>query len=212
MRDALSLLARAFKLWWSEFIPLTILNFAWLALQVPIITGPPATAAMYVVARRIAAGDGASAREAARALRQMLLPAWKWGALNLVIAAAVAVNFWAYNAAGGLVWDVLRLAWGLIATLWFAVNLFYWPFWLAQKDQRLRVALRNALVLYIKSPGLGLTLLIACALLIAASIALTVPLAVALMAWLALIGVLAVESALKPVESGGDSSFEMELI
>ncbi len=212
MREALSLLARAFKLWWSEFFLLTILNVAWLALQVPIITGPPATAAMYVVARRIAAGDSASAREAAQALRQMLVPAWKWGALNLIIVAAVAGNFWAYNTAGGLVWVVLRLAWGIIATLWFALNLFYWPFWLAQKDQRVRVTLRNALVLYIKSPGFGLTILIVCALLIAVSIALTLPLAVGLMAWLALIGVLAVESALKPVESAGDSSFEMELI
>jgi hypothetical protein len=212
MREALSLLARAFKLWWSEFFLLTLLNLAWLALQIPIITGPPATAAMYVVARRLAAGDGADAREAARALRQMLVPAWKWGALNLVIVAAVVGNFWLFNSATGIVWDILRLAWGLIATLWFAVNLFYWPFWLSQKDQRLRVALRNALVLYIKSPGLGLTTLIICALLIAVSIVLTLPLAVGLMVWLALIGVLAVESALRPAESAGDSSFEMELI
>jgi len=107
---------------------------------------------------------------------------------------------------------VLRLAWGIIATLWFALNLFYWPFWLSQKDQRLRIALRNAFVLYIKSPGFGLTILIVCALLVAVSIALTLPLAVGLMAWLALIGVLAVESALRPAESAGDSSFEMELI
>jgi uncharacterized membrane protein YesL len=212
MREALSLILRAFKLWWSEFFLLTILNFAWLALQVPIITGPPATAAMYVIARRIADGEEGSAREAARALRQMLLPAWKWGALNLIILAAVVVNFWAYNSAAGLAWDILRLAWGTIATLWFAVNLFYWPFWLAQKDQRVRVTLRNAFVLYIKSPGLGLTVLIVCALLIAVSIGLTLPLAVGLMAWLALIGVLAVDSALKPAENAGDSSFEMELI
>jgi hypothetical protein len=32
------------------------------------------------------------------------------------------------------------------------------------------------------------------------------------MAWLALIGVLAVETALQPGETAGDSSFEMELI
>jgi hypothetical protein len=170
---------------------------------IPIITGPPATAAMYVVARRIADGDGASLREAARALRQMLLPAWKWGALNLVIAAAVAVNFWAYNAAGGLVWDVLRLAWGLIATLWFAVTCSIGPSGWPKRISASASRSRNALVLYIKSPGLGLTLLIACALLIAAQYR---PDSAAGGGADGLAGphrrALAVESALKPAESG----------
>ena len=212
MRDALTLLLRALKLWWGEFYLLTLLNFIWLALQIPILTGPPATAAMYVVARRLAAGQGASVRDAARALRHMLVPAWKWGALNLLIVGATVFNFWAYGSAVGLGWDLSRLAWALIATLWFAVNLFYWPFWLSQKDQRVRVTLRNALVLYMKSPGLGLTLLVVCALLIAVGIVFTLPLAVGLMAWLALIGVLAVDHALKPAGAAGEADFEMELI
>jgi len=81
--------------------------------------------------------------------------------------------------------------------VWLAINFFYWPFWLAQTDRRLLITLRNGLVLLAKSPGLALTLLVVCAALAAAGVLLTLPLAVALMAWLALLGTLAVDGALK---------------
>jgi hypothetical protein len=193
---AAAVLGRAFRLWWGEFFLLTLLNLAWLALQIPIVTGPPATAAMYVVARRLAAGEMLSLRDGWEALRQMMGPAWRWGVVNVVVVGVVLGNFWAYQDFLGWGWTALRLAWGAIALLWLAANLFYWPFWLAQSDRRLVIALRNSLLLYAKSPGLGLTLFIACIALSVASVLVTVPLAVALMAWLALIGVQAVDVAL----------------
>jgi uncharacterized membrane protein YesL len=184
---------------------LMVLNVAWLALQVPVVTGPAATAAMYAVARQIAEGELVEARDAWRALRRLFWPALGWGALNLLIAAAVIVNFAVYGNSPGLGWAALRLAWGAIAVLWFALNLFYWPFWLAQHDRRLTITYRNALLLYLKAPGFGLTLMIVCAVLIVASVAVTLPLAVTLMGWLALIGVLAVEAALRrPGALAGD--------
>ena len=201
MIEAIRVIGRAFRLWWGELVPLTLLNLAWLALQVPIVTGPPATAAMYAVARRVADGELASLRGAWQALRQMFWPAWVWGALNAVIVVLVCVNFIVYGAAPGLGWAALRLAWGAIALLWFAANLFYWPFWLAQSDRRAMLTWRNALLLYFKAPSFGLTLLVLCALLIFAAVAITLPLAVALMAWLALIGVLAVDTALHRPEA-----------
>jgi uncharacterized membrane protein YesL len=161
-----------------------------------------ATAAMYVVAQQIAQGELVSARDAWQALRRLFWPALGWGALNLLIAAAVCVNFAVYGNLPGLGWAALRLAWGAIALLWFALNLFYWPFWLAQHDRRLAITYRNALLLYLKAPGFGLTLMVVCAALILVSVAITLPLAVALMAWLALIGVLAVEAALRRPQAG----------
>ena len=216
MTDALRVVGRAMRLWWDELPLLTVLNLVWLALQIPIVTGPPATAAMYVVAQRLADGEMVGAREAWRALRQMLGPAWVWGAANVVIVAVVCFNFAEFGAAPGLGWAALRLAWGVIATLWFAVNLFYWPFWLAQTDRRLTITLRNALVLYLKAPAFGLTLLVGCAVLIVVGVGITLPLAVALMAWLALIGVVAVDVALHGPASlhqpalGADPGIELD--
>jgi hypothetical protein len=198
MRRALSVIGRAFQLWWRDFALLIGLNLAWLALQVPVFTGPPATAAAYVVARRLAREETVTPRDAWQALRSFTRPAWRWGALNLLFAAAVLVNFIAYREYTGGLWTALRIVWGVAALLWFGVNLFYWPFWLAQEDRRMATTLRNALLVYLKSPGFGLTLLLACAALIVISVLVTIPLAVGLMMWLALIGTLAVEAELKP--------------
>ena len=197
MRRGLSVIGLAFRLWWREVALLTALNLAWLALQIPIVTGPAATAAMYSVARRLADDEVLLPRHAWDALRQMLAPAWRWGAVNLLIVLALVVNFTTYASAGGWLWSGLRFVWGILALLWFALNLFYWPFWLAQSDQRLVTTLRNCLLLYVRAPAFGLTVLSVCLVLVVAGVLLTLPLAAGLMAWLALIGVLAVDTELK---------------
>jgi len=177
---------------------LIFFNLIWLALQIPIVTGPPATAAMYVIARQLADGELIEPRHGLNALRRMFAPAWVWGALNLLIVGAVVGNFWFYQSATGWLWIGLRLVWGVIALGWFAINLFYWPFWLAQEQHSLGLTFRNSFLFLAKRPGLALTLMLMSALLIVVSVLTTLPLATALMAWLALIGVLAVEEALHP--------------
>jgi hypothetical protein len=198
MTRAFSIIGQAFRLWWSEFMLLILFNLIWLALQIPIVTGPPATAAMYVIARQLADGELIEPRRGLNALRRMFAPAWVWGALNLLIVSAVVGNFWFYQSATGWLWIGLRLVWGVIALGWFAINLFYWPFWLAQEQHSLGLTFRNSFLFLAKRPGLALTLMLISALLIVVSVVTTLPLAAALMAWLALIGVLAVEEALHP--------------
>jgi uncharacterized membrane protein YesL len=194
------LIKRALALWWDELIVFTFFNVVWLALQIPIITGPPATAAMYAIARRVVDNELVDPLDGWRALRRMFVPAWKWGTVNLFFAILIVANFWGYRQAEGQIWMILRLLWSAIALVWFAMNLFYWPFWLAQSDRRMVNTLRNSLVLMLKVPGFALTLTVISALLIAVSVLITLPLAIGLMAWLALIGVLAVDEALKGEE------------
>jgi len=215
MLDALRVVGRAFSLWWHELLLLTVLNLAWLALQIPIVTGPPATAAMYAIARRVADGATVGPKDAWFALRQMFWPAWGWGLLNGILAVVVVSNFAAYGSAPGLVWATLRLAWAAIAALWFAINLFYWPFWLAQADRRLVLTLRNASLFLFKTPGFALTLVVLSTMLIVISVGVTLPLAVGLIAWLALIGVLAVDVALKRpgmVTADADADIELDAL
>lgn len=198
MTRAFSIIGQAFRLWWCEFMLLIFFNLLWLALQIPIVTGPPATAAMYAIARRLADGEFIEPRHGLEALRRMFAPAWVWGAINLLIVGVLVGNFWLYQSATGWLWTGLRLVWGVIALGWFAVNLFYWPFWLAQEQHSLQLTFRNSFLFLAKRPGLALTLMLISALLIVVSVLTTLPLAAALMAWLALIGVLAVEEALHP--------------
>jgi len=198
MIRAISIVGHAFRLWWQEFMLLIFFNLVWLALQIPIVTGPPATAAMYVIARQLADGEFIGPRHGLDALRRMLGPAWVWGGINLIISAVLIGNFWFYQSATGWLWTALRLLWGTIALGWFAVNLFYWPFWLVQEQGSPRITLRNSFLFLVKRPGFSLTLMLISILLISVSVITTLPLAAALMAWLSLIGVLAVDEALHP--------------
>jgi len=198
MTRAFSIIGQAFRLWWQEFMLLIFFNLIWLALQIPIVTGPPATAAMYVIVRQLANGELIGPRHGLIALRRMFAPAWTWGAVNLLIVGVLVSNFWLYQTATGWLWMGLRLVWGVIALGWFAINLFYWPFWLAQEQHSLQLTFRNSFLFLAKRPGLALTLMLISVLLIVVSVLTTLPFAAALMAWLALIGVLAVEEALHP--------------
>ncbi len=198
MVKALSVTAHAFRLWWQEIYLLIFYNLVWLSCQVLIVPGPAATAAMYVIARQLADGEVIELRHGLKALRRMFPQAWVWGGINLLIAGVLTGNFWLYQSATGWLWMVLRLVWGVIALGWFAVNLFYWPFWLAQDQHSMKLTFRNSFLFLLKQPGLALTLMLISALLIVISVLTTLPLAAVLMAWLALIGVLAVKEELHP--------------
>jgi hypothetical protein len=195
---ALTIVGRAFRLWWSDFMLLILFNIVWFAFQIPIVTGPPATAAMYVIARRLVDGEVTDPRHGWEALRRVALPGLRWGAINLVIVLVVVTNFWAYRDATGTVWIVIRLVWGSVGLGWIVVNLFFWPFWLVQEDHTLRTTLRNSSLFVMKRPGFALTVAFSCLLLIVSGVLVTLPLVTALMGWIALIGVLAVDQEITP--------------
>ncbi len=200
MINALAVISRAFGLWWRELFLFILLSLFWLALQLPIITGPPATAAMYVIARRVADDELIDPRHGLEAFREMFVPAWKWGLVNLAILIPLFANFIFYSQQVGTGWTVLRLVWGSLGSFWFAVNIFYWPFWLAQSDQRVVTTLRNSAILVLRAPFFAFTLAIVSGLLIIGSFAVAIPLAAALMAWLALIGIVAVDKELERIK------------
>jgi hypothetical protein len=201
MREAFSAIARAFRLWWREPFTFILLNIGWLILQIPLITGPAATAAMYAAARQAAQGDNISPRDALTEARRLFVPALQWGLLNLLILGAVVGNLYAYRSADGLGWDVLRGLWIAIGALWAAVNVFYWPFWFEQDQPTVRQTLFNGLLLLAKRPLYALTIAAALLLISLFSVALTLPFAAALMTWIALIGTTAVEDELARVRS-----------
>jgi hypothetical protein len=193
--------ARAIGLWWRELIVWTIFNVVWFALQIPIVTGPPATAAMFVIARRVAAGEYVDFRDGVRALREMFIPAWKWGAITLILIVVIGGNLWFYQTDHGLPWDLLRIVWITIGLVWFTASLFFWPFWLAQADRRVSVTLRNVALFIAQRPGLALILVLSSLVVATASTLVTLPLVVALMSWLSLLGTVAVNDELHRIET-----------
>jgi hypothetical protein len=186
---------RAFGVWWDQWFLLTILNVGWFVAQLFVVTGPPATAVLFAMTQRTLDGDFWDHREVGQAFRQMFWPAWRWGALNLLVVGVAAFNLLAYAEAAG-VWNALRMVWVVALVLWGSLNLFYWPFWLAQDDKSMWNTYANCgrfLLLNIWQTPL---LLLVCAVLTVLSVAATLPFTMALMVWLGLLAGTAVRHSL----------------
>lgn len=196
MINPLHVAGRAFRVWWDEFVVMLALNAVWFLLQLPVITAAPATAAVYALARRSYEGDYWGPREAWVVFRRLFWPAWRWGLLNLAVLLVAAVNLTTFWRAPGIVWQLLRPLWVLATLLWLALNLFYWPFWLAQEEKGMRLTYANCVRFLLLNPWPALLLIVLCGLLTVVGVLTAAPLGLALMAWLALIGIAAVQQSL----------------
>jgi hypothetical protein len=194
----------AFRLWWRELLPLTLLNIIWFAFQMLIITAPIATAVVYVITRRVVDDESIGLRDAVPAIRRVTAPALLWGVLNLIIAIVIIGNFWIYRDEAGAAWAFVRVVWGGVGLGWFIVNLFYWPFWLAAERPRLWTTMRNAAVFVVRRPTVGL-LSVA---IIVVSALLTLPFVAAAMSFTALFGLVAVDSDLNAIRGRDEGRIE----
>jgi hypothetical protein len=193
------LLGRTLRLWWRELLPLVLLNILWFAFQLPIITAPIATAVVYAVARKVVDDEFVSAADAWHALRMVAVPALLWGALNLAIGFVVIGNFWAYRTEVGLIWALFRVTWAAVGLGWFIVNLFYWPFWLAAERPGLWSTLRNSALFVLRRPVFGFGVGLLSMAIFVGSLLLTLPFVAAAMTWVALLGLLAVDTELQTI-------------
>src|SRR5262245_23486016 len=111
MIDAFKAIRRGVSGWYREPFTYVLLNLGWLILQIPIITGPAATAAMVAAAGRTLQGESISLSVVVKDGRRLFFPALKWGLLNGLIALVLAVNFTTYGQAEGLGWSILHAVW-----------------------------------------------------------------------------------------------------
>lgn len=134
------------RVWWRELIAYAVVNVAWVGLTLSVIGAPPALAAMYQIARGSLDGDPVEPRQYLAVVRRLFWPAWRWGLLQIAVYGLIAFNFLYYSYSGGTIWTVLRLLWFAGLIVWTLLNLFYWPFFLAQADRRIATTYRNAAV------------------------------------------------------------------
>lgn len=201
MHSSRHVLVHTIRLWWQEVVVMLVLNAGWFLLQIPVVTGPPATAMVYAMTRRSMEGEYWGLRDAWNAFRALFWPAWRWALINGLIWFVGIWNLISYWQAPGTVWFGLRLLWIGLLCVWLALNLFYWPFWLAQEDRSLLNTYRNCGRFLLLQPGQALALLILSVVLTALSVVTTLPFTLALMCWLALVGLTAVQRSLAAREN-----------
>lgn len=191
-----SVIWHALRLWWRDLIGMIFLNILWFGLQIPIVTGPPATAVLYTIAQRIHKDEYWEMQELWPLLRELFWPAWRWALPNGLFLGVMLGNLYAYQSAEGIGWLLLRLFWGSVLSVWLALNLFYWPFWLNQEDKSLRVTLANCSRFFLLNPLPAIILVAFCAVLMTVSVLTTVPLVAGAVCLLALLGITAVSDSL----------------
>ncbi|CAN5719165.1 hypothetical protein BH18ACT6_BH18ACT6_13560 [soil metagenome] len=182
-------LRASLQAWWREIFVLTGLNLLWTLAAFSIVALPPATAAMFYVARQVLANDHfISWQTFWQPLRRYWWDAWRWGLVFFALAGVAASNLWLYRDAPGTFWTILRWVWATLVVVWVILNLFFWPFWFAEDEahRRVRTTWRNALAFVSANPFPALVVTLFVILLGTASFLFGVPLGVLFMSWTAL--------------------------
>jgi len=191
----LSILSAATRRAWDEYISVLLLSAAWLLAQVLVIPGPPATAALFAMARATYDGTFWSAADAWAAFRAHFWPAWRWGLPNLLVIGIGLYNisvFW--NVPG--IWAGLRWLWLAALLVWLGLNLFYWPFYLASADRSWRNTYANCARFWLLHPLAAAVLLAVTLVVGVVAVSTLVPVVLGVVFWLALVAETAVRRSL----------------
>lgn len=192
-----SILTHALRRSWDEWISVILISALWLAAQVLVITGPPATAMLYAMARRTQDGEYWSAADAWGAFRAFFWPAWKWALPNILIIGTAAYNISTFWNVPGALWGALRVVWFVGLLVWLGLNLFYWPFWLRADDPSLRTTYANCARFWLFHPGTALILYLVCLIVGLASLPFALPIVLGIVFWIALVAETAVRRSLE---------------
>lgn len=193
----LRLLPRAIGLWWREFAFLVMLNVIWLICQATVVLGGPATAALVYVAHRVVDGELIGLDDFWQGLRENFTAGLKWALAQLIVYGVLGFNLWFYAGRSGVAVLTLRYAWTIMALLWFAINLYFWPMHFEQADQRFRTTLSNAAKMAFLNPNATIVYALAALALVVICVGSGALLGFVLGAWLSLWGVLVVRENLQ---------------
>lgn len=192
----LAILRHATRRTWDEWISVILISALWLVAQVLIVPGPPATAALFAMARNTYDGIYWNADNVWYDFKALFIPAWKWALPNIAVVGLALYNlstFW--NVPGGA-WGGLRVVWLVGLVLWLALNLFYWPFYLAADDRSLRNTYANAGRFWLLHPLAAVVLFLVCLAVGAAALPFALPIVLGVAFWIAMVAETAVSRSL----------------
>lgn len=137
--------------WWGELYVLSLANFLWLLLLVPVITAPAATAALFTVGWHTARHEGTSVREFFAAFRNALISSIPLGLLTLLGSAFVGFDLFYYVLAlngGALRLDSL-VTWTAfyLLLIWMQFLGYCWAHFAARPDVGFGGTLKNAAII-----------------------------------------------------------------
>jgi uncharacterized membrane protein YesL len=174
---------------WDELYLLATANVLWTAFNLLLVPGPPATAGLFVLTHRLACGQEASLRDFFEGFRRHFWRSWLWalvaGAGFFILSGDVVLTGLLSNADYTIFIQGFFL---MLLFLWAFLLLYAFPLILEQERPSLRLALRNALVMFANNPDFSATLFGLALLIALLSALLVAPWGVITVAFLALLG------------------------
>jgi uncharacterized membrane protein YesL len=160
---------------WEELFILALMNLVTVLLLVPVVTFPPALAGLWSVSNIAAQGKSIAWSDYFGAFKRYFGKAWALAGINIGVIATLGLNIWFYQAGrpplnlGDTVSLMIRAFWTSLLVIWVFLQMYPMALLIEQEDQRIRLALRNSLILLAGHPGFSLLFGVLLLVLIAAS-------------------------------------------
>lgn len=141
---AIRVIGRAMRDIWDDILPLGVMNVITLLLQVTVVLGPPALAALHAMSNKVANGFAIKSEQYFGMLRAYFVKSWLFALPGLIVNGLILwnVSFYGGFDAEWAVW--VQGAWLAGLLFWNAIQFYMFPFMIAQEDKRWRIALRNS--------------------------------------------------------------------
>ena len=179
------------------------------ALVLLLITVPPPTAGAFYYANRIAREKSANFSDFWEGTKKYAVRAWIFGVVDVLALGLFVLNIWFYPRAFQGMWVIwVQSVFVALTVYWLALQIYIWPILLEQKEEKLRLAVRNAAVLAFSNPLMTLIVGLALLLIIAVSLALTLPAVFVMICTVALIANRAVVLLLEPYREQAEAGTE----
>ena len=149
----LQVVVQALSDWWDDWINMALISLIWLLCWVTIVLGPPATFGLYYVTNQLAHGRSLGLRGLVEGGKRYFAKSWLWMLLNLLVALVLAVNIWFYGQFDADWAGIVRAFPLFLGLAWLVVQFYALPYLMEQKDESLKLALRNGLFTLLAAPG-----------------------------------------------------------
>jgi uncharacterized membrane protein YesL len=175
MKHVFRIVWESIKEFWDELFILVLMNLLTAVLFLPVVTLPPALAALWNVGNLVARGQGIEWGDYFRAFKRYFGKSWLIALINIGVGLLFYVNFnfYAPDTAPFNISETvslwLRTFFVFLGVLWLFLQMYLFAMLLEQDEQRIKLAFRNAAILMFANPGFTLLLGIILALLSVAS-------------------------------------------
>jgi uncharacterized membrane protein YesL len=159
MADACRVFRKTLNDLWDEMYLLVMVNVLWVALNVLLVTGPPATAGLFVLTHRLACGESVGLRDFFEGFRRYFWRSWLWAivaGVGFFILGGDVLLAGTLSSASHVIF--IQGFFLMLLFLWAFVLLYAFPLVLEQEQPSLRLALRNALVMFATNQSFSITL------------------------------------------------------